>query len=86
MHILLVHRLHQQADSRHHDYRVRSLDANNHIIELFTTADSQKLHATLHDTLGRVAIARHDTVRQRAVVDTNANSGVVFFADIEERH
>ena len=84
VHTLLVHRLNEQSHGGHHHNGVRGLDGDHHIVELFTSADTQKLHTTLHDTRRRVAIARHDTVGQRTVVHTDTHSGMMLLADIQE--
>ena len=64
VHPLLVHGGHQQAHRLHHHHRVACLDRDDHIAELLFSANAQKLHTALHDTLGCVAIARHDAVRE----------------------
>ena len=86
VHILLIHCLDQQTDGSHHHYGIGCLDADDDVIELFPSADAQKLHATLDDTLGSITIARHDAVRQRAVVHTNANGGMMLLTNLQERH
>ena len=53
---------------------------------MLSLADAQKLHAALHDALGRVAVARHDAVRERPVVHADANGRLVLAAEVEERH
>ena len=84
VHILFVHGLDQETHRLHHDHRIAGFDADDHIVESLAAEDAQKFHATLDDTLGRVAIARHDTVGERAVVDTDTYGGVMFPADTDE--
>ena len=86
MHIFLVHRLHQQADGGYHDDRVRGFDADDYVVELLATADTEKLHTAFYNTFRRVTIARHDTIGERAVVDADTDSGMMLLADIEEGH
>ena len=86
VHILLIHRLDEQAHSGHHHDGVRGLDADDDIIELFTLADTQELHATLNDALGRITITRHDAIGERTVIHADAHSGMMLLADIEEGH
>ena len=82
VHILAVHRFDQQTDGGHHNDGIAGLDADDHVVELLAAADTQKLHAALDDALWGIAIARHDTVAQRAVVHTDADGGVVLLTDI----
>ena len=84
VHIVAVHLVDEQTNCAHHDDCVGSLDGNHHVVKLLLLADAQKLHAALYDSLGSVAIARHDAVGQRSVVDTDAHGCVMFLADIEE--
>ena len=63
-HAFLVHLCNKEAHGGDHDDGVAGLDGNDHIMELLTHTDSQELHARLHHTLRRVAIARHDAVGQ----------------------
>ena len=86
VHILLVHLTDQQAHGAHHYHRVACLDGDDNICEILLLANTQKLHTALHDTLGSIAVARHDTVRERTVVDAYAHSCVMLLADIEEGH
>ena len=86
VHILLVHRLHQQTDGGYHHHGIRGLDADDHIVELFATEDAQELHATLDDALGGVAIATHDAVGKRAMINADAHSGVVHLTYIDKRY
>ena len=62
VHILTVHRLDQQTHGGDHHHRVGGLDTDDDIVELLATADAQKLHTTLDDTLRGITVARHDTV------------------------
>ena len=84
VHVVAVHLVDEQTHCAHHDDCVGSLDGNHHVVKLLLLADAQKLHAALDDSLGSVAIARHDAVGQRSVVDTDAHGCVMLLADIEE--
>ena len=53
---------------------------------MFALENAQKLHTALHNTLRGVAIARHDAVAERTVVDADANSSMVLLTDIDKRH
>ena len=64
VHVVAVHLVDKQTHCAHHDDCVGSLDGNHHIVKLLLLADAQKLHAALDDSLGSVAIARHDAVGQ----------------------
>ena len=86
VHLLTAHGINQQAYRLHHYHRVARLDGDHYILEVFTLADAQKLHAALHDACRRVAIARHDAVGERTVVHSDAHGSVVLTADIEKRH
>ena len=86
VHILLIHLFDKQSHRPHHDHCVGSLDRDHHIVEMLFLADAQKLHAALHNTFRRVAIAVADTVRERTVVHANANGSVMLLADIQEGH
>ena len=55
-------------------------------MEVVVTAYTQKLHATLHNTLWRVTVAVAYAVGERAVVDTYSQGRVVGLADVEQRH
>ena len=84
VHVVAVHLVDEQTHCAHHNDCVGSLDGNHHVVKLLLLADAQKLHAALDDSLGSVAIARHDAVGQRSVVDTDAHGCVMLLADIEE--
>ena len=84
VHPLALHRVCQQAHGAHHHHRVRCLDGDDHILEVLVHADAQELHTRLHHAFGRVAVAGHDAVRQRAVVHADADGRVVLLADAEE--
>ena len=86
VHALALHRGHQQAHRLHHHHRVAGLDGDDHVVEVFSSADAQKLHAALHDSLRRVAIAAHDAVGERPVVHADAYGGAMLAADVEKRH
>ena len=62
MHILLIHRLDKQTYGGNHHHSIRSLDGDDHIVEVLTLKDAQELHAAFDDTLGGVTITRHDAV------------------------
>ena len=64
VHVLLVHRFHQQADGGDHDNGVRGLNTDDYVVEVLTPADAQKLHAALNDALGGITIARHDAIAE----------------------
>ena len=86
VHVLGIHGLDQQTHRGDHDNCIAGLDADDHVVELFAAEDAQKLHATLHDALGRVAIARHDAIGEGAVVHADAHRRMLFFTDVDERH
>ena len=83
-HALPVHLLYQQAHALHHHHGVAGLDGDDHVHEIVSHTDAQELHATLHDALGSVAIARHDAVGERTVVHTYAHRRTVLAANLEE--
>ena len=62
VHILLIHRLDKQTYGGNHHHSIRSLDGDDHIVELLTLKNTQELHAAFDDTLGGVTITRHDAV------------------------
>ena len=86
MHVLLVHFAHQQAHGAHHHNGVAGLDGYDNIIKILILAYTKELHTALDNTLGSIAIARHDTVGERTMVDTDTHCRVILLADIEERH
>ena len=86
VHILAIHGLDKEAHGGDHDNGVAGLDADDDIVEMLALTDAQELHAALDNALGGVAIARHDAIGQGAVVDTDADGGVVLLADVEEGH
>ena len=86
LHSLLLHHSHQQAHRAYHNDSVAGLDRDDHIGELLGHADAQELHARLHHTLGRVAIATHNAVAERAVVHADADGRVVLLTYIKEGH
>ena len=84
VHVLLVHRCHEEANGADHDDGVGTLDGNDDIVEMLFLTDAQELHTALHDALGRVAVAVADAVGETTVVDADADSRVVLLTDIEE--
>ena len=86
VHVFLVHRVDQQAHRLHHDHRIARLDGDDDIVEMLAFADAQELHTAFDDALGRVAVAVAYAVGERAVVDADADGGVVRLADVEEGH
>ena len=51
-----------------------------------SSADTQKLHAGSNHPFGRITVATHDAVGQRAVINADANGCSVFPADGKERN
>ena len=86
VHPLALHHVGQQAHRADHDHCVGGLDGDDHVHKLLLYADAQELHARLHHALGRITVARHDAVAQRAVVHADADGGVVFLAYLQEGH
>ena len=86
VHILAVHLLDQQPYRLHHHDGVAGFDGDDHVVEPLALADTQELQTALHDAGRCVAVARHDTIRQRAVVHTDADGGVVLLTDVEKRY
>ena len=86
VHVFMVHGFHQEAYRSNHDHSIAGFDGYDHIVEVLTFADAQKLHATFYDTCGSVAIARHDAIAERTMVYSYAYGSMVLFTDIEERH
>ena len=86
VHIFLIHGFYQQSNRLNHHHGIAGLDGNDHIVEVFPSADTQKFHTTLHDSCRSVTITAHDTVAQRTVIHTDADGGMVLFADIQERN
>ena len=82
VHIGLIHLAHQQSHRLHHHHGVAGFDADYHIVKLLFLADAQKLHAAFNNAFGGVAIARHNAVRERAVVYAYAHGGMVLAADV----
>ena len=68
----------------HHDHRVGGLDGDDHIEEVLAHANTEKLHAALHDASRGVAIVAHDAVGERAMIHANADGSAVFAADLEQ--
>ena len=81
VHALALHHVAKQAHGAHHDDGVAGLDAHDHVAEFLPLTDAQELHAALHDALGRVAVARHDAIRQGTVVHADAERCAVLAAD-----
>ena len=86
IHALVRHSLAQQAHGAHHDHGVGGFYRNHRVLKSLSHANAQKFHATLHDALGRVAVAAHDAVGQRAVVHADAQRRAVGAADAEQFH
>ena len=84
IHSLLLHLLAEQTDALHHHHRIAGLDADHHVGEMLTLTDTQELHAALHDARRRIAVTRHDTVRERAVIHADADSRSVLPADSQK--
>ena len=80
-----IHAFNEQTYRAHHDAGVAGLDGDDHVAEAMALADAEKFQAALDDALWRVAVAAHDAVGKRAVVDPDADGGVVFLADLQER-
>ena len=83
IHPLRLHDGAQKAHTAHHDHCVGRFDGDDNILEVFFLTNAQKLHAALHDALGRISVARHNTVAQRPVVYAYADGCVVGAADVE---
>ncbi len=86
VHIFLIHGFYQQSNRLNHHHGITGLDGNDHIVEVFPFANTQKLHTTLHDSCRSVTITAHDAVAQRSVVHADTDGGMVLFADIQERN
>src|SRR5574344_705147 len=86
VHVLSIHSMYKQTYRANHHHGIGSLDGNDYIIKLLTFAYTQKFHATLHDALRGIAIARHDTVGQGTMVHADTYSCMIFLAYLEERH
>ena len=86
VHVLSIHRLHQQTHGGDHHDSVRGLDGNHDVVEVLSAEDAQELHTTLDDTLGCIAVARHDAVGERTVIHTDTHGGVMLLTDIDKRH
>ena len=86
VHALVGHGLAQQAHGAHHDHGVGGFYRHHRVLKALSHANAQKFHATLHDALGRVAVAAHDAVGQRAVVHADAQRRAVGAADAEQFH
>ena len=84
MHILGVHGADEATDGLDHDGDVGCLDGDDHVVEAVSPAHAQKLHGALHHAGGGVAVAAHDAVGERAVVDADADGGGVGGAELEE--
>ena len=84
MHALAIHRADKQADGAHHDDRVGGFDGDNDVVKLLLAAEAEELHAGLGHALGCIAKARHDAVREGAVVDADTDGGAMCAAEAEE--
>jgi hypothetical protein len=63
-----------------HDHDIGSLHRDDDIHELLLNKNPQELHHALDHTCGRVAVAAHDAVAERAVIHTQTHSGAMFTA------
>ena len=86
VHIFSVHSLDKQADGSDHHHRVRGLNGDYHIVELFTTEDAQELHTTFNDSFRSIAVAAHDAVGERTMIDTDAYCGMMLLTYINKRY
>ena len=86
MHVLSIHRFHQQTHGGDHHDSVRGLDGNHDVVEVLSAEDAQELHTTLDDSLRCIAVARHNAVGERTVIHTDTYGSVMFLADIDKRH
>ena len=85
MHIFGIHRLDQQTVGGDHDARVRRLHRDHHLIEIALPAHPQKLHGRDHHALGRVAPLVENALRQRPVVDADAQGDAPLAALRDQR-
>ena len=84
-HPLAIHRVGQQPVGGYHHARVARLHRDDDLIEPFAAADVQKLHRRGHHPLGRVAPLVEDALRERAVVDADAQRDASLAAAGDER-
>ena len=69
---------------RHH-HHIGGLYADDYIFKIFGTTDAQIFHGALGHSLGCIAIARHDAVRKRSVVDAKTQGDLTFAAQRQQR-
>ena len=74
----------ENIDADYVTVSVNGLDGDDHIEKLFAHANAEKLHAALHDPSRGVAIVAHDAIGKAAMIDADAQSGAVGFADVDE--
>ena len=84
VHPLTLHGFDQQTHALHHDHGVGGLDGDGDVEELLLHADTQKFHTTFHDAGRCVAVVAHNAIGKAAVIDADAQSGAVGFADVDE--
>ena len=85
VHIFGIHRLDQQTVGGDHNARVRRLHRDHHLIEIALPAHPQKLHGRDHHALGRVTPLVEDALRQRPVVDADAQGDAPLAALRDQR-
>ena len=83
-HLLFIHLLHQQTHGIHHHTRVRSLNRDNNVRKLLVHRYPEELHHTFRHTGRRIAVARHDSVGQTAMVNAQADSRLMLLANTEQ--
>ena len=84
VHPLGIHRHDQFSVGLDHHPRVARLHRDNHAVVALGPTHPQKLHGRLHHPVRRISVARHDTVRQRTVVHTDAYHGIVILAHLNQ--
>ena len=84
VHTFALHGSAQQTHALHHHNGVAGFDRDHHILEVLFLTNAEKFHATLHDTLGCVAVTAHDAVRERTVVHADAKRRSMLTTDGEQ--
>ena len=84
-HPFALHRLDEQPVGGYHHARVARLHRDDHLVERLAAADVQKLHGCGHHPFGRVAPLVEDALRERAVVDADAQRDAPLAAAGDER-
>ena len=84
-HPLALHRVGEQAVGGDHDTRVGRLHRDDRLVEPPRLTDAQELHGRGDHPLGRVAPAVEDALRQRPVVDADAQRHAARAALLDER-